>query len=84
MPKLKKKWNEITESTGGFADIEPGAYRLVITGFKPFESNEFVSLQWDVAEGPAKFDNSADMELEGYRADDLLRDLVAATPAPRA
>lgn len=54
MPKLKKKWNEITESTGGFADIEPGAYMLVITGFKPFESNEFVSLQWDVAEGPAK------------------------------
>ena len=27
---------------------------------------------------------SADMELEGYRADDLLRELVAATPAPRA
>ena len=27
---------------------------------------------------------SADMELEGYSTDDLLRDLIAATPAPRS
>ena len=26
---------------------------------------------------------SADMELEGFSADDMLRDLIAATPAPR-
>ena len=27
---------------------------------------------------------TADMELEGYSADDLLQDLIAATPAPRS
>ncbi len=54
MPKLKKKWNEIEESTGGFSDIEPGAYALTITGMDPHESQEYVRLYWDVADGPRK------------------------------
>lgn len=51
MPKLKKKWNEIEESTGGFSDIEPGAYVLTVTGMEPHESQEYVRLYWDVADG---------------------------------
>ena len=54
MPKLKKKWNEISESTGGFSDIEPGAYALVITGYEPHEDREYVRFTWDVADGPSK------------------------------
>ena len=54
MPKLKKKWNEIEESTGGFSDIEPGAYILTVTGMEPHESQEYVRLYWDVADGPHK------------------------------
>ena len=54
MPKLKKKWNEIEESTGGFSDIEPGAYVLTVTGMDPHESQEYVRLYWDVADGPHK------------------------------
>lgn len=54
MPKLKKKWNEISESTGGFADIEPGAYVLQVIGYEPHERDEYVRLQWDVADGPHK------------------------------
>jgi hypothetical protein len=54
MPKLKRKWNDIDESTGGFSDVEPGAYSLVITGYEPHEDKEFVRLTWDVADGPAK------------------------------
>ena len=54
MPKLKKKWNEIEESTGGFSDIEPGAYVLTVTGMEPHESQEYVRLYWDVADGPHK------------------------------
>jgi hypothetical protein len=54
MPKLKKKWSEIEESAGGFSDIEPGAYVLVITGYDVNEHQQFVSMKWDVAEGPAK------------------------------
>ena len=54
MPKMRDKLRGVKESAGGFNDIEPGAYELVITGFKSFESNEFVSFQWDVADGPHK------------------------------
>lgn len=54
MPKLKRKWNEIEESTGGFSDIEPGAYVLTITGMEPHESQEYVRMYWDVADGPRK------------------------------
>ncbi len=54
MPKLKKKWNEIEESTGGFSDIEPGAYVLTVTGMDPHEPQEYVRLYWDVADGPHK------------------------------
>lgn len=55
MPKLKKSWKDIEESTGGgFADIEPGAYVLTITKAEPHESQDYVRLYWDVAEGPSK------------------------------
>lgn len=54
MPKLKKKWNEIEESTGAFSDIEPGAYKLVITKVEPNEGMEYARIYWDVAEGPSK------------------------------
>lgn len=54
MPKLRKSWKDIEETSGGFADIDPGAYVLVITKVEPFEKQEYVRLYWDVAEGPAK------------------------------
>ena len=54
MPKLKKSWRDIEETSGGFADIEPGAYVLTITKAEPHEGDEYVRLFWDVADGPAK------------------------------
>ena len=52
MPKVNL--NDVQESTGGFADIEPGAYVLVITKMEPVPDKEFVRIFWDVAEGPSK------------------------------
>ena len=46
--------SNVQESTGGFADIEPGAYVLVITKVDPVPQQEYVRLYWDVAEGPCK------------------------------
>ena len=55
MPKLRKSWKDIEESTGvGFADIEPGAYVLSITKVEPHERQEYVRIYWDVADGPSK------------------------------
>ena len=54
MPKLRKAWKSIEESTGAFADIEPGAYALVITKVEPHESQEYARVFWDVADGPSK------------------------------
>lgn len=55
MPKLKKSWKDIEETSGGgFADIEPGAYILTITKVEPHESQEYARVFWDVADGPAK------------------------------
>lgn len=52
---LKAKLQGVSESTGGgFSDIEPGAYKLVITGVKADKQNEYVRILWDVAEGPSK------------------------------
>ena len=39
---------------GGFADIEPGAYKLVITKVEPKVAQQYVRIYWDVAEGPHK------------------------------
>jgi hypothetical protein len=52
MPKMN--WSAIEESTGGFADIEPGAYTLVVTKVEPHERQQYVRLCWDVAEGERK------------------------------
>ena len=46
--------SNVQESTGAFADIEPGAYTLVITKVDPHPNDEYVRLYWDVAEGPCK------------------------------
>lgn len=54
MPKLKDIWKTTEESVGGFADIEPGAYVLAVTRVEPHESQEYMRLYWDVAEGPRK------------------------------
>lgn len=54
MPKLKQLWKDIEESTGGFADIEPGAYVLTITKVEPHESQQYARFFWDVAEGPMR------------------------------
>ena len=54
MPKLSKPWKSIEESTGGFADIEPGAYVLAITKVEPHERQEYARVFWDVADGPSK------------------------------
>lgn len=55
MPKLKKAWKSIEETSGGgFSDIEPGAYVLVITKVEPHEGQEYARVFWDVADGPCK------------------------------
>lgn len=55
MPKLRKAWKDIEETSGGgFADIEPGAYVLVITKVEPHEGQEYARVYWDVADGPHK------------------------------
>ena len=51
---LMAKLAGVQESTGGFADIEPGAYKLVITKVEPHRGDEYVRIYWDVAEGPRK------------------------------
>lgn len=56
MPRINKAaWKNASEATGGgFADIEPGAYKLRITSVEPHESEEFFTIYWDVADGPSK------------------------------
>lgn len=54
MPKMRDKLRGVQESAGGFADIEPGAYKLVITKAEPMERNQYVRIYWDVADGPSK------------------------------
>lgn len=54
MPKMRDKLRGVQESAGGFADIEPGAYKLVITKAEPMDSQQYVRLYWDVADGPHK------------------------------
>ncbi len=54
MPKLKKSWKDIEETSGGFADIEPGSYILTITKVEPHERQEYARVYWDVADGPSK------------------------------
>ena len=55
MPKLNTLWKNIEEmSGGGFSDIEPGAYELVITGCTPHESEQYFEIAWDVAAGERK------------------------------
>ena len=51
---LMAKLAGVQESTGGFSDIEPGAYKLVITKVEPHRGDEYVRIYWDVAEGPRK------------------------------
>ena len=51
---LMAKLAGVQESTGGFADIEPGAYKLVITKVEPKVAQQYVRIYWDVAEGPRK------------------------------
>ncbi len=53
MPRLNKRWTDIQESTGQFADIEPGLYKLKVTKAESFDRQQFVKLSWDVAEGPS-------------------------------
>lgn len=54
MPKLGKRWNDIDEMSGGFSDIEPGAYVLEITKCMPNVAEQYFELTWDVAEGERK------------------------------
>lgn len=51
---LTARLRGVQESTGGFSDIEPGAYKLVITSVEPKPDQEYVRIYWDVAEGPRK------------------------------
>lgn len=54
MPKMRDKLRGAQESAGGFNDIEPGAYKLLITGADVVPSKEYVRFYWDVADGPNK------------------------------
>jgi len=54
MPKLSKPWKDIEEMSGGFSDVEPGAYVLVITKCEAHPDEEYFEIAWDVAEGERK------------------------------
>lgn len=54
MPKLYDKLTGTQESTGGFSDIEPGAYKLRIMSVEPHDKDEYFTITWDVADGPSK------------------------------
>lgn len=58
----------VDESTGGFADIEPGAYKLVITKAEPTARDQYVRISWDVAEG----DSKGAYEKSGWPPSDVL------------
>ncbi len=51
---LMDKLKGATESAGGFSDIEPGAYKLVITKAEPHSGDQYVRIYWDVADGERK------------------------------
>lgn len=51
---LMAKLQGVQESAGGFADIEPGAYKLVVTKVDAVTDKEYVRIYWDVADGPHK------------------------------
>ena len=55
MPKLSTLWKDIEEMEGGgFSDIEPGLYELVITACTPNDREQYFELTWDVASGERK------------------------------
>lgn len=54
MPKMRDKLRGVKESAGGFNDIEPGAYKLVITSSSVVPDKQYVRFYWDVADGPFK------------------------------
>jgi len=54
MPRLLEKLRGVAESTGGFADIDPGAYELVITKAEPHDHENYVRMYWDVRTGDRK------------------------------
>lgn len=55
MAGLMAKLAGIKESAGGgFEELEPGAYKLVITRAEPMHDREYVRIYWDVADGEHK------------------------------
>lgn len=55
MPKLNTLWKDIEEMKGGgFSDIEPGAYVLVVTACTAHPDEQYFEIAWDVAEGERK------------------------------
>ncbi len=61
MAGLMDRLMGVQESAGsGSFDIEPGAYKLVITKAEPMHNQEYVRIYWDVAEGERKgtYENS--------------------------
>ena len=54
MPRLLDILKSADESTGGFSDIEPGAYALVITNVDVVSSKSYVRIDWDVLSGDHK------------------------------
>ena len=48
-------WKDIKEMKGGgFSDIEPGLYELVVTRCEPHENEQYFEIAWDVASGDRK------------------------------
>lgn len=54
MAGLMAKLAGVKESKGGFEELEPGAYKLVITKAEPMHRGEYVRIYWDVADGEHK------------------------------
>lgn len=54
MPRLLDRLKGVAESTGGFSDIDPGAYELVVTEVSMVAKDSYVRLTWDVRTGDHK------------------------------
>lgn len=66
---------------GGIGLLAAGRAAALINGRAYVIPDDIKSMALPVLRHRVKL--SADMELEGFSADDMLRDLIAATPAPR-
>lgn len=62
----KIDWNNVQESTGGFASPEPGGYVAQITAVEDVESKEYLLIEWEFASGEWKGENGKTYARAGF------------------